>query len=132
MPDLTAQRGFSLVEVLAALLIVSFVAATSIAVFFEREKRLAAAEAAILVAQALANEAETVRNTPYGMLEAGTAPFQSDLEIVSRLADVSGSRTTDQWRAGVKRVTLTMEWGGGSKSSTLVVLRSDTGGGPLW
>ena len=59
------QRGFSLVELLFGLLILTIVITTSLAMFTERTKRLRQANETILVYQALANEAELQRRDTF-------------------------------------------------------------------
>ena len=63
------QRGFSLIEVLAALLVLAIVITTTMAMFVERQKRMQAANETILAYQAIANEIEYRRRVPYAELD---------------------------------------------------------------
>lgn len=125
------QRGFSLIEVLAGLVILSIVVATSLAVIYQREQRLRDAEATILAYQAMSNEAELIRRTPYGQLDARSGtPFESDLALLEPLRNASTGVVVVPAKPDVKEVILTVKWA--AKSTTLSILRSDTGGGNLW
>ena len=55
------QRGFTLIEVLIALLILAVVITTTLLVFVERTRRLQDATETILAYQALSNEGEVRR-----------------------------------------------------------------------
>lgn len=126
-------RGFSLVEVLAGLLILSFVITTSLGVFYERERTHRRAEEMMLAWQALANESELVRRTPYASLMAlHGQTFRSDLELVEGLAGLSSRIEVSEGKPMLKEVTLTLSWGDGRGKATVTVLRSDTGGTNLW
>ncbi|MEA2489261.1 MAG: hypothetical protein QOH21_1053, partial [Acidobacteriota bacterium] len=52
------MRGFSLTEVLVALLILTLVITSSLVVFVERNRRMQQASELVLAYQALSNEAE--------------------------------------------------------------------------
>ena len=52
---MSRRRGFSLVEVLVGLLVLTIVITTTIVIFTERNKRLKQANETILAYQALAN-----------------------------------------------------------------------------
>src|SRR3954465_5134129 len=80
------QRGFSLIEVLAALLVLAIVITTTMAMFVERQKRMQAANETILAYQAIANEIEVRRRIPYDQLEAAQTAFISETEILKPLA----------------------------------------------
>ena len=125
------DRGFSLAEILMALLILSIVITTSMAAFIERNRRQQQAREIIAAYQALANEAEYWRRIPYDNLEADPT-FRSDTEILQILGEhhtvVAVTKTQDH----VKNVLLTVRWMGGKRQARLNVVRVDTGGTPLW
>ena len=128
-----SARGFTLVEVLFGLLILTVIITTSLAIFFERERRLRFAEETILVWQAIANEAEIRRHVPYRDLDPGSEePFVSDLSILGGLVRPQGSVRVEQVGPGVKRVHLTVSWLDESRSVRTAIMRADTGGGELW
>ena len=102
-----SQGGFSLPEVLAALLIVTFVITVSFTAFLERNRRLEQASEIMLVYQSLANEAEFRRRINFALL-------------------------LDDVKPGVKNVTMTVRWRGGERVARLTIVRVDTGGQPLW
>jgi prepilin-type N-terminal cleavage/methylation domain-containing protein len=125
------ERGFSLVEVLAALAIVTFVITTSLYAFLERNKRLQQASEIILAYQALANEAEYWRRVDYAAL-APSNTFLSDTAVLEPLAPSGTVVTIDDVKPGVKNVTLTIRWRNGQREAKLGVVRVKTGGGSLW
>ena len=128
-----SSRGFSLVEVMAALLILSFVLITSLAVFVERQRRLQRADELIVVTQALVNETEVLRHEPYSSLHPGAAqPFTTTTEILGSLPSAETEVKVEQWKPGVKLVTLTVRWREGTASQSLQLVRADTGGGTFW
>lgn len=127
------SRGFSLIEVLAGLVILSFIITTSLGVFYERERTHRRAEEMMLAWQVLANEAEIVRRIPYGNLGAlDGLSFQSELELVEGLEGLSTRIEIEETKPMLKEVTLTLTWGEGRRDATVTVLRSDTGGTNLW
>lgn len=132
-PLVRGSRGFSLVEVLAGLLILSLVVTTSLAVFYHRERTLVRAEESMLAWQVLRNESEIIRRIPWAQLDALHAqPFQSDLAVLSSLEGVSSRVEVGEGRPRVKDLTLTLSWRGGEQTASVTVLRSDTGGANLW
>jgi prepilin-type N-terminal cleavage/methylation domain-containing protein len=128
-----SQRGYSLVEVLAALLILTLIILTSLAVFVERNKRLRQASEYVLAYQALANEAEYQRRIPYGSLQPSVA-FRSTTEydILQGLGPYAAQVTVKQTQPGVKNVTMTVYWRGRERVAQLELVRVDTGGTNLW
>src|SRR2546430_1719563 len=81
-PIMSKSRGFTLIEVLVALLILTIVITTTIAMFVERHKRLRQANETILAYQALSNEAEIWRRIGFGQLDAQAVTFQYDTAII--------------------------------------------------
>jgi prepilin-type N-terminal cleavage/methylation domain-containing protein len=128
------QRGFSLVEVLVGLLILTIVITTSLAVFIERNRRLQQASETILAYQALANESEYWRRKAFDKLDDVTATpraFNSDLTMLAPLAPYSAIVGISTPRTGLRNVTLTIRWKN-KHEARLVVARADTGGSSLW
>ena len=126
------QRGFSLIEVLVALMILTVVITTSMAAFLERNRRLAQARETILAYQALANESEYRRRRPFDTLEADDKEFLSDTTVLGPLAPFQTIVTATQTQPGVKNVLMVIRWKDGVREARLEVLRVDTGGTPLW
>lgn len=127
------SRGFSLVETLVGLLILSFIVTTSLLIVFERERRLAFASETIAAYQALANEVEIQRHIPYHDLDIGEYDqFMGDLAIVSALADLKTRVKVELVKPSVKKVTFTLRWREGQRVASLAMIRTDTGGGNLW
>ena len=134
------ERGFSLVEVLMALAVLTVVILTTLAVFTERTRRMAQATETILAWQALSNEAEVWRRTSYGRLdETDESPpgteipeFSTDTEILKPLKPFTTSVHVHRRREGLKEVTLKISWKQGKREAKLMLLRTDTGGTNLW
>jgi len=127
------QRGFTLIEVLFGLAILALVITTSLAIFYERERRLRAAEETIVAYQILANEAEVQRQIPYAQLPAEeTMPFVSDPMMIARLRNATAEAVVEQTHFAYKTVRLTIRWNDGARTATLSVIRSNTGGSNLW
>jgi prepilin-type N-terminal cleavage/methylation domain-containing protein len=126
------QRGFTLVEVLVALLILGIVITTSLAVFLERTKRQRQATETILAYQALANEAEVRRRIDFTELDASPAVFITDAMILLPLEPAKTSVTIDQPSPDVKNITMQVVWRGGKRVATLHLSRVNTGGSNLW
>jgi prepilin-type N-terminal cleavage/methylation domain-containing protein len=125
------QRGFSLVEVLAALLIVTFVITVSMAAFVERNRRLQQATEITLAYQALANEAEYRRRQVYIGLRNDVA-FRSDTTLLRPLRPFGTAVRVDDVKPGVKKVTMILRWRNGQRHAQLTLVRVDTGGTNLW
>ncbi len=134
------QRGFSLPELLVALVILAIVITTTLAMFARRSQYLRESNETILVWQAIWNEMEIWRRLPWSNLEGQAPKFQSDLEILKPLGtvetavDVKVSKDDPH----IKNVTLTVRWGYDAKKKLfqrdahLSLLRADTGGTNLW
>jgi len=124
------QRGFTLVEVLVALLILALVMTTTLAVFLERNRRLQQANEMILAYQALANETEIQRRTDFTSLNSG--PFSSDTAILAPLSPFVATVTVADISPDTKDVMLTVTWKGGLRKASLELSRVNTGGSNLW
>ena len=126
------QRGFSLVEILAALLILAVVITTTIAMFGERQKRLRQANETILAYQALANEAEYWRRVRFADID-GTPPVSmSNTAIITPMQPYAAAVRVDTPRPDIRNVTLSLTWNSGQNHASLALVRVDTGGGNLW
>jgi prepilin-type N-terminal cleavage/methylation domain-containing protein len=126
------QAGFSLIEVLAAVLVLTVVILTTIAVFTERQNRLRTANETVLTSQALANEAEVRRRQPFAQLETQSPTFVTDTSLLAPLGPFTTAVTIDAKSAVRKDVTLSIRWRNGRRTASLVLIRTNTGGGNLW
>jgi prepilin-type N-terminal cleavage/methylation domain-containing protein len=126
-----SQRGFSLIELLFSLLILTIVITTTLAMFTERDRRLQQATELILAYQALSNEAEVVRRVNFGELDWMRDDFTTDTAILKPLGQFRTEIDVKLLRPGVKNVTLAIKWRA-SKEAKLTLLRVDTGGTNLW
>jgi prepilin-type N-terminal cleavage/methylation domain-containing protein len=124
--------GFSLIEVLVGLLILTIVITTTITMFAERQRRLRQANETILAYQALSNEAEIWRRIAFGSLDTQPATFQSDTALLAPLSPFSTSVRVDTARTDVKNVTFTIRWNKAQRLAKLSIVRVDTGGSALW
>lgn len=124
------SRGFTLVESLVALLILSLVLTTSLAIFYDRHRRLRAAEETVLAWQALANEAETMRHVEFATLRDANA-FTTSAALLEQLEGVASTVTIEETKPGTKLVRLRVEWRE-NRAAHVTVIRTNTGGGPLW
>ena len=125
------QRGFSLAELLMALLILSVVITTSMAAFVERNRRQQQAREIIVAYQALANESEYWRRVDFDKLEQNLE-FHSDTDILGALGGYATVVSVTQTSPNVKNVTLTIRWMSGKRQARLGIVRVDTGGSSLW
>jgi prepilin-type N-terminal cleavage/methylation domain-containing protein len=123
------DHGFTLVELLFALLILTIVIMTSLAVFVERTRRLRQAGDIMIAYQVLANEAEIVRRVPYNNLDS-LSGFTTDLTLLRSLQNPQARIEAGAATSGIRRVELIIQWDHGRASMN--VYRVDTGGGPLW
>ena len=126
------QRGFSLVEILVAFLILTLVMTVSLTAFLERNRRLQQAGEIVLAYQALANEAEYRRRMAFGSLEEQPAEFVSSTAVLKPLAPFTTVVAVKTSAAGVKNVLLTIRWNEGKRQARLELVRVDTGGSGLW
>jgi prepilin-type N-terminal cleavage/methylation domain-containing protein len=124
------SRGFTLIESLVALMILSLVITTSLAIFYDRHRRLRAAEETVFAWQAIANEAETLRHVEFATLRDAPA-FTTSAALLEQLDGVTSTITVEESKPGTKLVRVRVEWRGNRKAEVTVV-RTSTGGGPLW
>lgn len=129
---MSRRRGFSLLELLVGLLVLTIVILTTITMFTERQRRLREANETILAYQALANEAEIWRRIAFSQLDSQPPTFRSDTAILQPLAPFTTAVKIDTANAEVKNVTLTVRWSSGKRQARLALVRSDTGGSSLW
>ncbi len=125
------QRGFSLVELLFAMLVLTIVITTTLAVFVERTRRLRQASEVILAYQVLSNEAEVQRRIAYAAV-APSPMFSSDTTLLTPLFPFTTVVGVTSTQPGVKNVTMTIRWNKGQRVAKLAIMRVDTGGGNLW
>jgi prepilin-type N-terminal cleavage/methylation domain-containing protein len=127
-----SDRGFSLAELLMALLILAIVITTSMAAFLERNRRQAQAREIILVYQALSNEAEYWRRMNFASLGSDLT-FQSNTGLLDGLGPHSTIVAVTETDPNVKNVLLTVRWLNGKRQARLEVVRVDPGdGGSFW
>jgi prepilin-type N-terminal cleavage/methylation domain-containing protein len=126
------QRGFTLVEILVAFLILTLVITMTMAAFVERTRRLRQANEIILAHQALANEAEHRRRMNYDTLESESAEFVSPTDILEPLPGVKTIVAVKEVQPGVKNVLMTIRWDEGKRQAKLELIRVRTGGSNLW
>ena len=129
---MSRQRGFSLIELLVGLLVLTIVILTTIAMFTERRRRLREANETILAYQALANEAEIWRRIAFAQLDSQPPAFKSDTTILQPMKPFVAAVKIDTANPTVKNVTLTIRWGNGQRQARLALVRADTGGSGLW
>ena len=135
-----AQRGFTLPELLVALLILAIVLTTTIAMFAQRSRYLREASETTLVWQAMWNEMELWRRFDWNTLESRPPKFQSDLSILGPLGavDTNVDVAVSKDDPHIKNVTFTVQWEYDApkkvykRNAHLSLLRADTGGTNLW
>lgn len=125
------QRGFSLIELLFALMILTLVITTTLAVFVERTRRLRQASEMILAYQVLANEAELQRRVAFADLEPSST-FTTPTDLLNSLQPYTTRIDVTSETIGMKTVTMAIHWNHGQREATLAIMRVDTGGGNLW
>lgn len=128
------QRGFSLAEVLVALLVLTLVITTTLAVFLERNRRLRQASETMMAYQVLSNEVEVRRRLDFNDPELVQPGFITDLTLLKPLqpyvAKVTAS--TDPSKPGVRTISMLITWQNGKHRAALDFMRADTGGTNLW
>lgn len=125
------QRGFSLIELLFALLILTLVITTTLAVFVERTKRMRQASETVLAYQVLANEAELQRRVPFADV-LPSSEFTTPTELLTPLQPYTTKIEVSETKIGVKEITMSIRWHNGDHIAKLGLMRVDTGGGNLW
>jgi prepilin-type N-terminal cleavage/methylation domain-containing protein len=126
------QRGFSLIELLFALLVLTIVITTTLAMFAERAHRLQMASETILAYQVLSNEAEVRRRLDFNNLGFGGNSFLSDTTLLESLGPFDTEVKVEDDNPGVRKVLLRIRWKNGKRVASLGLLRVDTGGTNLW
>jgi prepilin-type N-terminal cleavage/methylation domain-containing protein len=129
-----AERGFTLVELMAALLILTFVITSTLWAFLQRNRMMQQASEIMLAYQALANEAEYLRRVDFDALASGP-DFQSDTTLLAPLPDYGTAVVVELVKPGVKSVTMTIRWKNGEREARLGLIRVHTGekdGGTLF
>jgi prepilin-type N-terminal cleavage/methylation domain-containing protein len=126
------QRGFSLAEMLVALLVLAIVITTTLAMFVERQKKLRQATETILAYQSLANEAEVRRRIEFKDLDTASKSFMTDTSLLQPLAPFATIVSVTATNAEVKNITMTVRWNNGQRAASLALVRVDTGGSNLW
>lgn len=129
---MSRKRGFSLVELLVGLLILTIVITTTIYMFTERQRRLRQANETILAYQALANEAEIWRRIDFKSLDSSGTSFLCDTAILKPLQPFVTTVKVDSARPDIKSVTLSVKWENSKREAKLSLVRADTGGTGLW
>jgi prepilin-type N-terminal cleavage/methylation domain-containing protein len=126
------QRGVSLIELLVAAAILGIVVTVSLAVFFDRNRRMRESGEMIAAWQALANEAEVRRHMPYGQLPLGESGFVTETAVLAPLANaVALVEVTESNQ--VKTVALSVTWGvERQRSASMEVKRARLPGGRLF
>jgi prepilin-type N-terminal cleavage/methylation domain-containing protein len=125
------QRGFSLVELLFALLVLTIVITTTLAVFVERTRRLRQASDMILAYQVLSNEAESQRRVAFTDL-ISTPAFTTTTALLQPMAPFTTTVDVVATNPGIKIVTMSIVWNNGQRVAKLAITRVNTGGGNLW
>jgi prepilin-type N-terminal cleavage/methylation domain-containing protein len=127
------QRGFTLIELMAAMLILALVITTTLAIFLERNRRLQQANETILAYQALANETEVRRRMDFANVDQ-PATFASDTLLLAPLAGCTTEVSVKLAQPKVKEVTLAVRWKSGQsdRSAVLTIVRTNSGGTNLW
>lgn len=125
------QRGFSLVELLFALMILTLVITTTLAMFVERTRRLRQANEVILAYQVLANEAELQRRVKFSDI-APSGEFTTPTDLLRPLQPYKTKVEVSSETAGIKTVTMSILWNRDQREAKLSIKRVDTGGGNLW
>lgn len=129
-------RGFALVEVLVAVAILGIVISTSLAIFFDRQKRLMRAAETIAAYQAIANEAEVHRRLEFTSIDSRDSFISlvdekgdPDPGALGSLKNVTTSVRVERPNEVIKEITLVVEWGEGTNRRTarMTVLRSFAG-----
>jgi prepilin-type N-terminal cleavage/methylation domain-containing protein len=125
------HRGFSLIELLFALMILTLVITTTLAVFVERTRRLRQASETIMAYQVLANEAELQRRVAFADIEPSSV-FTTPTDLLRPLQPYTTSIDVTSTEVGIKTVTMSIHWSHDQHQAKLALIRVNTGGGNLW
>ena len=120
------ERGFTLIEVLAALLVLTFVITMTMWAFLERNRRLQQANEIMLAYQALANESEHWRRVEFDDLAPATK-FAMPIDVLEPLQPCKTEVSVQVTKPGVKNVTLTVRWKNDEREARLGIVRVKTG-----
>ena len=123
--------GFTLIELLVALMILTLVITTTLAMFVERTRRLRQANEVILAYQVLANEAELQRRVKFADIMP-SAEFTTPTDLLRPLQPYKTKVEVSSETAGIKTVTMSIQWNRDQREAKLSIKRVDTGGGNLW
>jgi prepilin-type N-terminal cleavage/methylation domain-containing protein len=128
------QRGFSLAEVLVALLVLTLVITTTLAVFLERNRRLRQASETMMAYQVLANEVEVRRRLDFNDPALVQPEFVTDVKLLDPLKPFTAKATasTDPAKPGRRTISMLITWSNGKHRAALDFMRADTGGTNLW
>jgi prepilin-type N-terminal cleavage/methylation domain-containing protein len=128
------ERGFSMIEILVALLVLAIVITTTIAMFAERQKRMRQANETMVAYQVLANEVEYWRRQPLGWIDVpDNQHFWMSTALLTQMAPYTTKVTVDKTNDDVRQVTFKITWQKGAKEAHLSIARVNTGGSnPLW
>jgi prepilin-type N-terminal cleavage/methylation domain-containing protein len=128
------QRGFSLVELLFALLILSIVILTTLAMFAERDNRLRQAAGIVIAYQVLSNEAEVRRRVDVNSADFGGSTFLSDTSLLNALGPHETDVEVSDRKPGIREVKMIIRWEHRKKKNeaSLTLMRTHTGGTNLW
>lgn len=130
------QRGFSLIELIFALIVLTIVIMTTLTMFAERSRRLQQAGEMMIAYQALSNQAELVRRMNYPALDKFAETAEDEFDVSASLLAVLSPYTTnieiDVIRPEVKRVTMIIRWSKPERVASLELIRVDTGASNLW
>jgi len=127
------ERGFSLIEILVALLILTIVITTTIAMFAERQKRMRQATETMLAYQVLANETEWWRRQDLSVVDDPKEQhFQTSDLLIASLAPYTAAVKVEKPNDDTRQITFSISWENGKRDARLAVVRTNTGGNTLW
>src|SRR5258708_35118785 len=114
------ERGFSVAEVLVALLIVAVAIATTLSMCTERQRRMRLATETMIAYQVLANEVEFWRRQPFSFLDDPTNQnFQTPPTLIAALAPYVATVKVDNTNDDGHQGTFSIKWGSGNLEAKL-------------